>query len=214
MKIEIWSDIVCPWCYIGKRRFEKALAGFEGTHDIEIEYKSFQLSPDVETDQHMTTISYLSEKYNVSEQEALAMTQNVTAVAREEGLEYHLENALATNTLRAHELLHFAKAKNKQAQVKEALLKAYFTDNRNVDDETVLLEIAAENELDTEEFKKDLSSGKWKEAVNFDLYEARQIGVRGVPFFVIDRKFGISGAQPAEVFLDALKKASETPDLQ
>lgn len=207
MKVEIWSDIVCPWCYIGKRRFEKALQKFESKDKIEVEYKSFQLAPDSITDPLSSTIKYLIEKYRIDENKALQMVENVTAIAAEEGLSYDLENAVVCNTLRAHRLLHFAKSKQLQIQMKERLMRAYFSERKNVDDVSTLIKLASEVGLDKLITQQILDSDQYTEEVENDIYQARTYGITGVPFFVLNNKYGISGAQPTEVFLNALRKS-------
>lgn len=211
IKVEIWSDIVCPWCYIGKRRFEEALKNFKNASDVEVEYKSFQLNPDTVTDPHSSTVEYLSNKYGIDRQRAAAMTANVTQIAKEIGLSYDLENAIVANTFRAHQLLHLAKIHSRQLILKENLMRAYFTDRKNVDDVNVLVDIATASGLSADESREVLEKKSFEEAVRLDIYEAQQLGITGVPFFVLDRKYGISGAQPTEHFLQALKQCLIAP---
>lgn len=207
MKIEIWSDIVCPWCYIGKRKFEKALEQFEHAEEVEIEYKSYQLNPDMETDTEMTIHQYLSANKGISIQEAEQMTNHVSQVAETVGLNYQLDKAIPINTFRAHRLLHLAKEKGLQSQLKEALLHAYFIEAKNVDDHAVLLDLAKGIGLDEIDVQNVFTTDLYKANVQRDIHEGVQLGLQGVPFFVIDRKYGISGAQATETFLNALKQA-------
>ncbi len=207
MKIEIWSDIVCPWCYIGKKRLENALSKFEDAAYIEIEYKSFQLNPDMKTDPNMSVVDYLVKYKSIPQSSALQMMQQVTHIAAELGLEYHLDKAIAVNTLQAHALLHFAKSKGKQLEMKERLMKAYFTEAMNVDDLGVLLQLAHEVGLDKTEVKTALQSQQYAAAVQADIKTANNLAVRGVPFFVLDQAYAISGAQEEAVFLNSIRKA-------
>jgi predicted DsbA family dithiol-disulfide isomerase len=207
MKIEIWSDIVCPWCYIGKRRLENALAKFEDAQYIEIEYKSFQLNPDMQTNLDMSVVDYLVKYKAIPKSSALQMMNQVTNIASSLELEYHLDKAIAINTLQAHALLHYAKTENKQLEMKERLMKAYFTEAKNVDDLEVLLQLATEVGLDENEVKTALESKQFAQAVQADIQQARNFGVQGVPFFVFNREFAISGAQEETVFLQTIQKA-------
>jgi predicted DsbA family dithiol-disulfide isomerase len=207
MKIEIWSDVVCPFCYIGKRKLEKALEKFPFKNQVEIEWKSFQLNPDQETNTEISTFENLAQSKGWSIEETRQITSQVVAMAKEEGLNFDFENAVVANTKRAHQLIHFAKEFGKQDDIKEALLEAYFTLGKNVDDLDTLISIAEELGLDREKCKSVISSNELEQAVDQDIYESRLVGVRGVPFFVLDRKYGISGAQPDEVFDQSLEKA-------
>lgn len=207
MKVEIWSDVVCPWCYIGKRRFESAMAQFPHAEYIEVEWKSYELMPDGKTDTTVSIYELLSKKYNVSLSEAKGMCANVTEVASELGLDYRFDQVHATNTINAHCLLHFAHEQGKQDAMKERLLRAYFTEGKNVDDIPTLLALAKEVGLDTNGLQEALESGKYRGAVKADITEGHQLGLRGVPFFVMNRKFGVSGAQESKAFLQTLEKA-------
>ncbi|WP_236978890.1 DsbA family oxidoreductase [Membranihabitans maritimus] len=208
MKVEIWSDIACPWCYIGKRRFESALEQFPESGNIDIEWKSFQLAPDLKTDPMSNNLKYLSDKYGVSMDQARDMTDRVSHIAATEGLEYDLDNSKKANTFNAHRMIHFAKKSGKQGEAKERLLKAYFIEGKNVDDVDTLISLGEEIGLAAKELSKILeSSGLFSEEVKSDIAEARQLGIGGVPYFVIDRKYGISGAQEQDIFLQTLKKA-------
>lgn len=209
MKIEIWSDIICPWCYVGKRRFEAALQQFEYADQLEVEYKSYQLNPDMETDPQKNIHQYLSENKGISIQEAEQMTAHVSEVAKTVGLDYRLEEAIPVNTFKAHRLLHLAKEKGKQAELKEALLHAYFIQTKNIDDHATLLNLAKDVGLEELDIQNVLTTDLYKANVQSDIYEGIQLGLQGVPFFVFNRKYGIAGAQPTEAFLNTLKQSFE-----
>ncbi|MEX2484696.1 MAG: DsbA family oxidoreductase [Brumimicrobium sp.] len=208
MKVEIWSDVMCPFCYIGKRRFEKALES-EGVKDVEVIYRSFLLDPELATDPNKNVTQHLAEKKGISLEEAQKMNDHVTQMAIEEGLNYDLENAVVANSRNAHRLLHFAKSKGKQVEFKEALLKAYFEEGKNIDKMDILKSIGASVGLSEEEVGKVYNSADFTENVIEDIQRAQQIGVRGVPFFVFNEKFALSGAQPIDTFRQAIQKVKE-----
>ncbi len=207
MKIEIWSDVMCPFCYIGKRKIETALSQFENANDVEIEWKSFQLNPNMITDPSKNVIEHLSEAKGIPLEQAKAMNVPVTKMAADLGLTYNLNEAVVANSFKAHRFSHYAKTKGKQLEAEEALFKAYFTDGLNTDDNETLLTIADEIGLDKEETKAVLISNQFADEVNKELMEAQQLGITGVPSFVFDRKYAISGAQEAAVFQNTLSKA-------
>ncbi|TDQ19079.1 putative DsbA family dithiol-disulfide isomerase [Algoriphagus boseongensis] len=207
MKIEIWSDVVCPFCYIGKRKMEKALEKFPFRDKVDIEWKSFQLNPEQKTNPSISTIQHLAESKGWSLEQTRQITANVVEMAEAEGLTFDFEKAVVANTKNAHRLIHLAKEVGLQDAMKERLLKAYFSEGRNVDDFDTLISLGKEVGLEGEKIKAMLESEIYQDAVDQDIYESRLIGVRGVPFFVLDRKFGISGAQPDEVFDQSLEKA-------
>ncbi|SNS28129.1 Predicted dithiol-disulfide isomerase, DsbA family [Belliella buryatensis] len=219
MKIEIWSDIMCPFCYIGKRRLESALENFEYKNNVEIVWKSFLLNPDMKTDLSKSTAEYLAETKGWSIEQTHQITNQVTEMANGEGLVYNMDKTVVANAKNAHRLLQLSKTLGKGDEMKERLLKAYFTEGKNIDDFATLVSLAEEVGLEKERVETCLNSKEFAENVEQDILESRQIGVRGVPFFVLDRKFGISGAQPVEVFEDTLNKAwadfvKENPILQ
>lgn len=207
MKIEIWSDVVCPFCYIGKRKLEKAIEKFPFKDQVEIEWKSFQLNPEQKTNPLINTLEHLSESKGWSMAQTLEITSSVVQMAVAQGLAFDLEKAVVANTRNAHRLIHLAKESGKGDAMKERLLSAYFSEGKNVDDFSILISLGKEVGLNEEKIKVMLESDQLDEAVDQDIYESRQIGVKGVPFFVFDRKFGISGAQPDEVFDLTLAKA-------
>ena len=209
MKIEIWSDVICPFCYIGKRRLEAALAQFPGTEKIEIEWKSFQLDPDLAVNKPQSPYQYLADRKGFSYEQSVAMHQNVTEMAAGEGLRYDFEHAIVANSFDAHRLSQLAKKYGRDNEVEESLFKAYFTEGKNIGDHAVLTAIGVAAGLDGTEIKNVLENGQYEAEVNSDIHEAQQIGVRGVPFFVFDRKYAISGAQPVEAFLETLTVSFE-----
>ena len=209
MKIEIWSDVACPFCYIGKRRLEQALDGFEYQSDVEIEWKSFQLNPELKINKPQSIHEYLAEAKGWTIEYAKQMGEQVTSMAEEVGLNFNMEATVVANTMNAHRLIQFAKTKNLGNAIEEALFKAYFMEGKNIDSQEALIEIASNIGLNLDEARKALHEKQYSEQIEFDAYEAQQIGVRGVPFFVFNRKYGISGAQPLEVFTRTLNQAYE-----
>ncbi|HEX6543506.1 MAG TPA: DsbA family oxidoreductase [Ktedonobacterales bacterium] len=207
MKVEIWSDVVCPWCYVGKRRFESALSAFPQRDEVEVIYRSFELDPTTPVDSVRSVTETLAEKYGVSLEQAAAMNSRVTGIAAGEGLEYHLEKAQRANTIKAHRLIHLAASKGLQNAVMERVMTGYFTEGENVGDTDTLVRLAAEAGLDAEEARAALESDAYADAVRGDERRARMLGITGVPFFVVDEHYGVSGAQPAELLLQVLEQA-------
>lgn len=205
MKVEIWSDFMCPFCYIGKRRFENALKA-EGVDDVEIIYRSFLLDPELATDPNKNVTQHLAEKKGISIEEAQQLNDYVTQMAADEDLNYDLNNAVVANSRNAHRLLHYAKSKGKQVEFKEALLKAYFEEGKNIDKMDSLKSIGASAGLDDEEVGKVYNSADFTENVIEDIQRAQQIGVKGVPFFVFNEKVALSGAQPIDTFKQVIQK--------
>lgn len=210
MKVEIWSDVMCPFCYIGKRRFEKALENFEHKDDIEVVWKSFQLNPQAITNPDVSVTEDLAAKKGWSIEYAREMSDYVTKMAEGEGLHYDFDKAVSANSFNAHRLLQFAKTQGKGDKLKEALLYAYFTDGKNTDDIATLLDLGLKAGLEKEAVQTVLQDpSNFADAVEFDIEEAQKLGINGVPFFVLDRKYGISGAQELGVFEQNLSKAHE-----
>lgn len=209
MKIEIWSDIMCPFCYIGKRRFEVAMQRFEHENDVEVEWKSFMLSPDMVTDPTINMNEFLAKHKGISVEEATAMNDYVVNMAAQSGLTYNFDRAIPANSFNAHRLLHFAKQHGKQNEAEEAIFKAYFTEGKNLDDAQTLMDIASDLGLDTNALAQAMGSEAFVQDVVADIEEAQQLGVRGVPFFVFNRKYAVSGAQDPDVFLQTLEAAYE-----
>lgn len=210
MDVEIWSDIVCPWCYIGKRRFEAALDELPDAHEVSVRYRSFELDPGRASHPEEPLDRMLARKYGVSADQAAAMNERVTRVAAEVGLTYHLDRALPGNTFDAHRLTHLAAEASRQAAVVERLQAGYFTEGAAIADHEVLTGLAVEAGLDEPAVRETLAGDRFADAVRADESLARQLGITGVPFFVIDRRLGVSGAQPAEVLIGALQQARIT----
>ncbi|MET0685780.1 MAG: DsbA family oxidoreductase [Solirubrobacteraceae bacterium] len=210
--VDVWSDIACPWCYIGKRNLEAGIAAFRERHpgeDVEVTYHSFELSPDTPVDFDGSELDFLVRHKGASEEQATAMLERVTGIAAAAGLEYRFGDLKHTNSRKAHELLHHAAVAGRQADVKEALLRAYFTEGRHLGREDVLADIAAETGLNRVEALRALRSGTHAAAVDADVRQAYALGINAVPFYVLDRRFGLSGAQPPEIFLEALERTLE-----
>jgi predicted DsbA family dithiol-disulfide isomerase len=211
VKIEIWSDVVCPWCYIGKRRLEHALGEFEHADEVEIAWRSFQLNPDTPAGAAVPTSEYLVQRFGP---QASQMTGRVAALGRDEGLDLDFDSSLTVNTLDAHRLLHLAADLGVGDVAKERLLRAHFTEGADLSDPETLVRLAGEAGVDCDRAREVLAGTEYADAVRADIELAQAFGATGVPFFVIDRKYGISGAQPAETFLQALRTAyaEETQD--
>ncbi len=214
MKVEVWSDYVCPFCYIGKRQLEKAIkdSGYEG--QIEVEYKSFLLDPTTPVDTEEPVISSLAKKYQVSEEQAKNMTENVATRAKEVGLDYDFDQMKTANTVAAHRLAKWAETKGQGHEMSERLLKAYFLEGEAIGKSDVLLRLVEELGLNKAEAKEILDGNQFKGDVEKDIFEAQQLGVRGVPFFVFDNKYGISGAQPQALFEQTIEQAASEAGLK
>ncbi|WEK14412.1 MAG: DsbA family oxidoreductase [Candidatus Microbacterium phytovorans] len=209
IKIDVWSDIACPWCYIGKRNLETGLAAASAdpdAPDVEVVYHSFELSPDTPVDFDGDIADFLSEHKGISREQAAQMHEHVTGIAANSGLTYRFDLLQHTNTVKAHELLHFAKAEGRQHEVAERLMSAYFTEGRHVGRIDDLVTLAAEAGLDADAAREALESDRYLPDVRADQAQAQAYGIQGVPFFVIDGKYGVSGAQPAEAFTQILRQ--------
>ena len=205
IKIDIWSDIACPWCYIGKRHLESGIASLgDDAPEVDITYHSFELAPDTPVDFEGSEIDFLAKHKGMPAERVQQMLEHVTGVAATAGLDYDFDALQHTKTLKAHELLHFAKEQGLQLELTERLLRAYFTEGRHVGRIDELVELGAEVGLDADAAREALDSGRYAAAVQADIAQAQAYGINGVPFFVIEGKYGISGAQPAEVFAQAL----------
>jgi predicted DsbA family dithiol-disulfide isomerase len=210
MRIEIWSDVVCPWCFVGKRRLERALDDFEHADQVEVVWRSFQLDPSAPQHGHELTTPVLARKYGRSEDEMRDMQQQLVDLAAEEGLAFRLFETVHTSTRDAHRLLHLALDEGGielQSRLKEALLSAYFEDAADVGDHAVLRREALALDLDAERVEEVLGGEGYADAVAADIDAAQDLGVSGVPFFVVDRRYAVSGAQPSEVFSRLLEQA-------
>jgi predicted DsbA family dithiol-disulfide isomerase len=204
MKIEIWSDVACPFCYMGKRKFDVALEQFKGKENVEIEWKSFLLNPEVETNPNTSIFQYLSDVKGFSKEQAAQMGAQITAAGKEIGLEYHFDQIILANTLKAHQLLHEARVQGRQHEMEERLFEAHFVEGKNIDDVNILMELAEQVKLNTTGLDVKLLTGAHSDAIEKDIELAQQFGVRGVPFFVFDRKYAVSGAQEPETFLKTM----------
>lgn len=207
MKIEIWSDVACPWCYIGKRRFETALNAFPHKDSVEVQWRSYQLDPTLPEHFDGTELEYLVERKGMDREQLMGMLGHVMEQAEGEGLHYKFDDVVVANSFNAHQLLHLAATHGKGDAVKEALLSAHFEHGADIGSRETLVRLGTEAGLNAGNINKALDTDKYAADVRNDFAEARAIGVTGVPFFVIDRKYGISGAQAAEVFTQALEQA-------
>ena len=207
LTVDIWSDVVCPWCYIGKRRFEAALEGFEHRDDVTVLWHSFELDPEAPPVAGGRSAERLAAKYGMSVEEASARQAEITALAAQDGLTYDLAESRGGNTFDAHRLIHLAAEHGLGDAVMERLMNAYFSEREAIGDPDTLQRLAVEAGLPAEEVREVLEGERYGDAVRADERAATQIGVRGVPFFVLGRKYGVSGAQPAEVLLQALQQA-------
>jgi len=202
IKVDIWSDIACPWCYIGKRKFEDGVRRFGG--DVEVEYHSFELSPDTPVDFDGSTTDFLAERKGMPRAQVEQMLDHVTGIAESVGLDYDFDAVKHTNTVKGHQLIHYAKAHGRQGEMKERLLKAYFEDGRHVGRIEDLADLAAELDFDRDDVLDALRNDRYLDDVHADQRQAVAYGIQGVPFFVLDGKYGVSGAQDATVFEGAL----------
>ncbi len=207
MRIEIWSDIACPWCYIGKMRFTRALGSFSHRDDVEIVWRSFELDPAAPKQHGLSQAELLARKYGVSLEQANAMDANMTAEGRKEGLDFRFDRVQVGNTFDAHRLIHFATTQKRGAEMVERLFSAYFTDGAAIADTDVLVRFATEVGLDADATRSMLEGIMFADAVRADEERARAFGITGVPFFAVDERYGISGAQQPEVILDTLRQA-------
>ena len=207
MQVEVWSDVVCPWCYIGKRKLETALSRFAHADQVEVVWRSFQLDPSIPEGHTEPTLPALAAKYGSTVEQMAGQMKRVEDIAAGEGLEYHLAEGVSGNTLRAHELLHLAAERGLGGAMKERLLHAHFEERRSVFDVDSLAALAVEVGLDEAEVRAALADRRFLPAVREDIDTARALGATGVPFFVVDRAYGAAGAQPAETLLQLLERA-------
>lgn len=209
INIEVWSDIACPFCYISKHHFEKALEQFAHKDKVELEWKAYQLNPNVPEDTHGESLidSFVREK-GMSKQQAEGLFANVVNMAKQTGLDFQMNKVIVANTINAHRLSHFAKSKSKKAQndIEELLFRAYFTEGKNVNDKDTLIKIGINGGLDQQELENLFNSHDFADKVISDIQEAGVFGITSVPFFVFNRKYAVSGAQPSDSFLDMLNK--------
>jgi len=207
MKVEIWSDVMCPFCYIGKRHFEQAIEALPFKNEIEVEWKSYQLNPEYHNPDHESVYDYLSKSKGVPIEQAKQMTKQVSDMASFAGLTIDFDKNIPANTFNAHRLIHLSAKYNLQSLAKEKLFDAHFIKGRDIDNLTVLVEIAEEIGLNKSEAELVLQGDQFAEAVRYDIYESQNLGIRGVPYFVLDRKYAISGAQPVKAFQDAINQS-------
>ncbi|RSK37229.1 DsbA family oxidoreductase [Hymenobacter metallilatus] len=206
MKIEIWSDILCPFCYIGKRRLEKALAAFDHAGEVAVQWRSFELDPQANPTPGESQYARLAHKYGQNEAWARQMSANMEQMAAGEGLAFNFDTVVPANSLRAHRLVHLAARHGRQDAAKERLFQAYLEQGLDINDVPTLTQLAAELQLPAAEVAQLWVSNDFEQEVRYDEYQAQQIGVRGVPYFVFDDKYAVSGAQPTELFLEVLQK--------
>jgi len=206
MRVDIWSDIVCPWCYVGKRRFETALKQFEHRADVQVLHHAFQLNPAAPRHETSNRREMLMRKYRLSPEQAAEMDARMTETAAAEGLTFHLDGALTGNTLDAHQLVHLGLERGRQDAIVERLFRAYFTEQRSIFDPASLVPLAIDAGLDPEEAAATLDENRYADTVIADIDVARRLGVSGVPFFVFDERYGVSGAQSPDVFLDVFAR--------
>jgi predicted DsbA family dithiol-disulfide isomerase len=205
--VEVWSDVVCPWCYLGKRRLESALGRFEHADEVEVIWRSFELDPSAPTRRKGTPLEHLSRKYGITPDQVEASWARLTTLAAEEGLEYHLDRTQGGSSFDAHRLIHLGAAHRRQDEVNERLLRAYFTDSDPIGDLEVLARIGVDAGLPATDVDELLASDRLSAEVRADEQKARALGINGVPFFAIDDRYGVSGAQGPEVLLAALTQA-------
>ena len=209
MEIQIWSDIMCPFCYIGKRRLEGAVKQLELSDEVTIVWKSFLLNPDMKTDPSRNSLEYLAETKGWTKEQTEEIVQNVVDMAKEEGLEYRMEDTKVANAMDAHRLIQLAKTVGKGDEIEERLFRAYFMEGKNVADIDVLVELGEEVGIPGDRVRESLEKGEFTDSIRRDIQESQQIGVRGVPFFVFDNQYAISGAQPLELFVQTMEKCLE-----
>ncbi|GAB2603164.1 protein disulfide isomerase FrnE [Streptomyces capparidis] len=211
LRVDIWSDIVCPWCYIGKRRLESALSRFEHAGEVEVHWHSFQLDPSHPRGLRRPAVETLARKTGAPPAQVRAMMGHVSGLAADEGLTYDLEGAVSVNTFDAHRLGHLAARHGLGDRMHERLLRAHLVEREVVDEPDTLVRLAAEVGVPEDEARRVLDGDEYADAVAADIDEARRLGATGVPFFVLNRAFGVSGAQPADTFLSALRTAHASP---
>jgi predicted DsbA family dithiol-disulfide isomerase len=209
MQLEVWSDIACPWCYLGKRRLEAALAAFEHRDEVRVTWRSFELDPSAPAEGPRDRDAHLAAKYGMPIEQARAMHERMTALGADDGVEFRFDRARLANSFDAHRILHLAAAHDRQAEMKERLMRAHFTDGELIGDHATLVRLAAEAGLPEDEAREALAGDRFAAEVREDEATAARLGIRGVPFFVVDRAFAVSGAQPPEVLGELLRRGWE-----
>ena len=206
MQVDIWSDIRCPFCYIGKRHFETALADFGGRNEVQVTWHSFELDPGMQTDRSLSIYEYLAKAKQISLEESKDLHKRVTAMARAGGLEYDFDRVVVAHSFNAHRLIQFARVAGKAELAEEALFRAYFTEGMDISDLSALVRIGEQIGLAGEQVRAMLDSGAYADEVWYDQRLARETGIQAVPFFLFEDKFAVSGAQPVEVFEQAFRR--------
>jgi predicted DsbA family dithiol-disulfide isomerase len=209
MKVDIWSDVRCPFCYIGKRKFEKALEEFPQKNNIEVEWHSFELDPTLITNKDENHVKHLSEAKGISKEQVDEMHEYINKIGKEVGLDFHFDKVIVANSFNAHRLIQLSKIKGVADEVEEALFKAHFVEGKNIDNAETLINIGVSAGLHKNEIKKMVDSEEFSQQVRQDEQQAQLYGINGVPFFVLNNKYGVSGAQSPDVFLQALGQAWE-----
>lgn len=210
LRVDVWLDVVCPWCYIGKRRFEAGAAALEAdtaAPPVAVTHHSFELMPDTPVEFDGSAVDHLVAAKGIPAAQVQQMHRQVAAIAAEVGLDYDFDALRPTNTRRAHQVLHLAKDRGVQSEATERLLRAHFVEGRHLGRDDELAELATDVGLDADEVRAALADQRYDAAVEADVAEARRLGIGGVPFFVLDGRYGISGAQPADAFSAALRQA-------
>jgi predicted DsbA family dithiol-disulfide isomerase len=207
MEVEIWSDIACPWCYVGKRRFEAALAAFDNRDEVNVTWRSFELDPGAPREREVDGATHLAQKYGTTRERALEMQRTMTEAAAGDGLEFRFDIARAGNTFDAHRLVHLASAHGAQDAMKERLMRAYLTEGEPIGDPRALERLAIDAGLPADEVREVLATERFAEEVRDDERTAHSLGINAVPFFVVDRALGASGAHPPEALLQLLERA-------
>ena len=207
MEVEIWSDVACPWCYVGKRRFEAALAAFDNSDEVKVTWRSFELDPTAPRERDVDGATHLAQKYGTTRERALEMQRTMTEAAAGDGLEFRFDIARAGNTFDAHRLVHLAAAHGAQDDMKERLMRGYLTEGEPIGDPRALERLAIEAGLPADEVREVLATERFTEEVREDERTAHSLGINAVPFFVVDRAFGASGAHPPEALLQLLERA-------
>lgn len=212
LRVDIWSDIACPWCYIGKHRFEAGVAAFSRQHpdiEIEVESHSYELAPDTPDNYEGSEIDFLTTHKGMPRESVEEMLEQMTQMAALEGLQFDFESLQHANTSRAHRVLHLAKSQGLQAEMQERLFRAYFSEGRQISDAETLAELGEEVGLDSDEVRDAFNDEEFEEAVEKDITRARMLGVKGVPYFLFEEKYAVSGAQSAETFTNVLEQVLE-----
>ncbi|MDF0720074.1 DsbA family oxidoreductase [Kaistella sp. PBT33-4] len=207
MKINIWSDVRCPFCYVGKKKFEKAMSQFPEAAGVTVEWHSFQLDPSLETQAERDPFEFFAERKGISRQQAQAMHSHAENAGREAGIDFNFENQKVANSYKAHLLIQLAKTKNLGSEIEEVLFRAQFLDGKNIDDVTTLVDLGIQAGLLENDIRAALESDEFAYAVSQDMQMASKLGFSSVPFFVFNDKYGVSGAQQPELFLEILEKS-------